>query len=346
MTMKRGRSSLLVVALAGGCGGNDGGMTDGGGSSTGTTATSSDTGETTVVDPTEDVDTGSSSTSGEAQHPAVAAFWAAFLAEDYGALDQVSADLDAAAAEMSDDPEVVLSAALAHLWRLAEFERDPDQGLSVQIGSSMAALAGLKAAKALAPEDPRIPCYLGLLMIDTGEAIGDQQMAAQGHAEIDAAIEGFPEFSLFCRMLEYGDAPRDSPEFQQAVDAMWTSLDLCYPMVDPSLPDVSSYLDQQTDQGIKRVCWNLVPKAMHNWEGYFLHAGDIIAKTGDVEVATVLYENAMLLDWDSWLHQDLIDQRLADVAARADSYQDADPANDAAVGSGRYSCTMCHGGST
>ncbi len=182
-------------------------------------------------------------------------------------------------------------------------------------------------------------------MINTGTAIGDDEMVAQGQAEVDASIDGFPEFSLFCRMLEHEGAEVDSPEFQEAVDAVWETLDLCFgEMVDREAPDLSPYLDQQTAEGPKRVCWNLTPKAVHNWQGFMIHAGDIIAKSGEVEAATVLYEQAELLDWDAWQHQELIQDRLSDVPGRAASYQDEDPMNDAEIGSGTYSCTMCHGG--
>jgi hypothetical protein len=345
-------AGLFAIAIA--CAGDDGSQ-EGDEDSSGAPATTHDggTASDTAVDTaadstTEAVDTGGSSSStggGAEQHPAVIAFWSAFLAEEYASLPDVIADLDAAATENPDDAEVVLIRAHAHLWRLGEFERDPDQGLAVQIESSMAAIESFTAAKALAPDDYRIPCWLGLALINTGTALGDDEMIAQGRAEVDASVEGFPEFSLFCRMLEYENAPYDSPEFQETVDAVWDTLDLCFgEMVDRDAPDLSPYLDQQTAEGNKRVCWNLTPKAVHNWQGFMIHAGDIIAKSGAVDAATVLYEDAELLDWETWQHQDLIDDRLADVAGRAASYQDGDPMNDAEIGSGTYSCTMCHGG--
>lgn len=80
---------------------------------------------------------------------------------------------------------------------------------------------------------------------------------------------------------------------------------------------VATLLGSHVHEGL----WNLTPKALHNWQGFMIHAGDIIAKSGDVDA-----------------------DRLADVAARAASYADADPMNDAEIGSGPYSCTMCHGG--
>ncbi|MBK6922481.1 MAG: hypothetical protein IPH07_34140 [Deltaproteobacteria bacterium] len=292
-------------------------------------------------------DSGTSSGSdsgGVEQHPAVAAFWVAFLAEDYAAVPELIAQLDAAALEHPDDPEIALIRAHANLWRLAEFERDPGQGGAVQAMSAMAAIEAFTTARALAPDDGRIPCWLGIVEINTGTVIGDAAMIAQGHADVDASVESFPEFSLFCRMLEYENEPYDSAEFQLAVDALWQTLDLCFgESVDRQAPELSAYLDQQTDAGPKRVCWNLHPKAVHNWQGFLLHAGDVIAKTGDAEVASILYEDAQLLDWRSWPHQDLVDERLADVVDRAASYADADPMNDAEIGSGVYNCAMCHG---
>lgn len=356
MLSSRWRGSILgLFAIA--CGADPGppAATSAAGSSGGSTtlATSSGHVDTTVgseasADASTDAaasSSGSSDGGGVAQHPAVAAFWVAFLAEDYAALPELTAGLDAAAMEQPDDPEIALIRAHAHLWRLAEFERDPSQGGAVQAMSAMAAIAAFGTARELAPDDARIPCWLGIVEINTGTVIGDAAMIAQGHADVDASVEGFPEFSLFCRMLEHENDPYDSPEFALAVDALWQTLDLCYDeAVDRTAPELSGYLDQQTEEGSKRVCWNLHPKAVHNWQGFLLHAGDVIAKSGDAEVAAILYEDALLLDWRSWQHQDLIEDRLAEVVDRAASYADADPTNDAEIGSGIYNCAMCHGG--
>jgi hypothetical protein len=331
------KSSILIATVLA-CGNDGGAAQDDESSSAATTSGATTSGEAS----THAADESSGTTAAEPQHPAVAAFWAAFLAEDYAGLGDVIADLDAAIDESPDDPEIVLIRAHAHLWRLAEWTRDPMQDPTLQIVSAMAALESFTHARELSPDDGRIPCWLGVMEVNTGKVLGDDTMIAQGKADIDAAVDAFPEFALFCRMLVNEGEPYDSPEFQQAVDDVWTTLDACEGApVDRDHPMLS--LDGMTMTGDTRVCWNLVPKAVHNWQGFFLHAGDILAKSGDVDVATVLYQDAMALDYDTWAHVELIDTRLADVAGRAASYSDADPDNDAQIGAPELACTMCHG---
>jgi hypothetical protein len=330
---------LLVLALAGGCSDPASDAPD---ESESTAAASTSSASTSLATSESESTAADTTTGGEPQHPAANAFWTAFLAEDYAGLAQVIADLDAAVEESPDDPQLVLLRAHAHLWRLAEWARDPDQDPTLQIVSAMAATQSFAHARELSPDDFRIPCWLGVMKVNTGKVLGDDALIAEGKADVDTAVDGFPEFALFCRMLLNEGEPYDSPEFQQAVDDMWTTLDLCEGApVDREAPMLS--LDGMTMQGDTRVCWNLVPKAVHNWQGFFLHAGDIIAKSGDVDVATILYQDAMAIDWDSYAHADLIDARLADLPARAASYADADPSNDAEIGSDTFNCTMCHG---
>ena len=332
---------LLALVLACGCSDPDDGAQDEGDDESTAVASSSST-ATTALDTSSESGAADTSTGDEPQHPAANAFWTAFLAEDYAGLAQVIADLDAAVEESPDDPQLVLLRAHAHLWRLAEWARDPDQDPTLQIVSAMAATQSFTHARELSPDDLRIPCWLGVMKVNTGKVLGDDALISEGKADVDAAVDGFPEFALFCRMLLNEGEPYDSPEFQQAVDDVWTTLDLCEGApVDREAPMLS--LDGMTMQGDTRVCWNLVPKAVHNWQGFFLHAGDIIAKSGDADVATILYDDAMQLDWDSWAHAELIESRIADLPARVASYADADPDNDAQIGSDTFNCTMCHG---
>ena len=75
-----------------------------------------------------------------------------------------------------------------------------------------------------------------------------------------------------------------------------------------------------------------------------LGAGDLLAKAGDAQTAEVLYRNATIVDgYATWPFKDELTARLAGLDARVASYQDDDPANDAALAySGAKQCAYCH----
>ena len=89
----------------------------------------------------------------------------------------------------------------------------------------------------------------------------------------------------------------------------------------------------------------------HNVEGFFLIMGDHLAKSGDLDTARNLYENAVDLDGEqTWPHRALAEQRLVDLAelpawfsVEADESQQADPERVPIFG-GPYGCTVCHQG--
>jgi len=117
------------------------------------------------------------------------------------------------------------------------------------------------------------------------------------------------------------------------------------PKDDRANPDITKYLGQATDRGVKRACWN-DPIAPHNAEGFYLWVGDVLVKQGEVAQARIIYNNVKLIkEYPSWPYRSLLDDRLgADLDAKAALYRDADPANDPPIGgeSAGHPCTYCH----
>lgn len=279
----------------------------------------------------------------ETEHPAITAFWDAFHASDYEAIDGVIAEIDSARKATPNDPDLEFFSAHAHLWQLAEWSRAPERPEAGQVAAVREAVTGFRKAAALRPDDARVPCWLGLLELQTGRLFEDPEMMAQGVANLEYTTAAFPEFGHFCEILAYWDQPRDSPEFARAVEAGWNSIDVCLEApINRANPDVGPYLDQATLEGPRSVCWNGAA-APHNEEGYWLVMGDLFTRAGDAALARRMYDNARARDsYAGWPFKGLLEDRLNRLDERMAAFTDDDAANDPELLSSNSGCVLCH----
>jgi hypothetical protein len=274
---------------------------------------------------------------------AIAHFHAALAAEQFKELPVVLAELDAADAATPNDPSIVLARGLANVWGVAEVERDPAQASTIPARARQA-IASLTQAQQLRPNDPRVLGWLGANLMGAGAATHDPKLIAQGRQVLAAGVASDPEFNLFVEALVDQEAPASDPRFAAALEAYYRTLDLCIGgKLDRDAPDMTPYLGHATQTGSSRVCWN-VELAPHNFEGFFLHMGDALAKAGRTGAARVAYRDATLLpSYTTWPFHDLLAARLANVDARVALYTDADPSNDPPlVGETQELCATCH----
>lgn len=273
---------------------------------------------------------------------AVDGFWAAFVDEDYARLPSLIEELDVARSADPTDADLQFIYGHANLWRLAELAREANaQGEQPVLAA--AAIEGFREAIVLRPDDARIPCWTGLLELQTGRLFGDQELIDAGEANVQSTVDRFPEFGHFCRILAAWDAPRDSAEFATALEAGWASIDVCLDEpIDRANPDVQPFLDEATTEGPKRVCWN-IPNAPHNEEGYWLVIGDLFAKAGDAELARTMYHNATYRQsFETWRYRADLEGRLSDVDEIVAAFVDDDAGNDPVLGLPKAGCVMCH----
>lgn len=273
------------------------------------------------------------------------AFFEHFHASRYSRAPEAAAALDAAELANPGPGRRSLDRALSHLWHVVEFRRDPAQDPAA-LGAEAATLVPLfEAAQRDNPDDPRVGCFLGTNMVTAGQQTQDAALVQRGLAVIDAAVAAWPEFNLFCRALVYDNLPADDPDFQKAVEAFSDNVDVCMgEPLDRARPDITPYLNQATDRGRKRACWNdwIAP---HNAEGFYMHMGDVLVKAGRIEAARIAYRNVTLIrEYPSWPFKAALAERMnSDLDARAALYRDADPSNDPPVGAtGRLFCAYCH----
>jgi tetratricopeptide (TPR) repeat protein len=256
-------------------------------------------------------------------HPATAQLYAA-LAD--GAREARGAAIDAleqAVIDLPDEEQLHLLLGLAHLWRLAEPLPGEDD-LAIQLPSALAARDRLTRAYELCPTDHRIAAWLGPILVQFGRSLNDPATIEEGLAVLDRGIAAYPSFVLFSRLLIHADAPRDAPEFRDALGAVVDNIDAC--RATPADP----------------ACTNAtVP---HNREGAAVFLGDVLTKAGRRGEALAAYRDALEgPDFATWSFQPLLRERIDQIDTRLALYADADPANDPdAAWRSDVQCALCH----
>lgn len=259
-------------------------------------------------------------------HAATKAFRAALAEGDRGSRAAAVDQLDAAVTEHPEEAELALLLGLAQLWRVAE-PLESDQAVFVQ--SALAAREHLARAYELCPTDHRIPAWLGPVLVNMGRALQNQDIIDEGLAVLQKGIDHYPSFVLFSKVLVYADEPADSPDFQNAVDAVYANVDDC------SAEDGGLTNDPACNNGAA------VP---HNLEGSAVFLGDVFAKSGRKSDAMSFYKSAeQSEDYASWDWHDLLADRMETLDARVAAYGTSSAADDpdAAWTSG-YQCAICH----
>lgn len=260
------------------------------------------------------------------KHAATKAFREALASGDRESRAAAIEQLDAAVTEHPEEAELALLLGLAQLWRVAE-PLDSDQAVFVQ--SALAAREHLARAYELCPTDHRIPAWLGPVLVNMGRALNNQETIDEGLAVLQKGIDNYPSFVLFSKVLVYANEPADSPDFQNAVDAVYANIDYC----------------SDADGGlINDPACNNGPAVHHNLEGSTVFLGDVFAKAGRKSDALSFYKSAQQSeDYASWDWQDLLEGRIDTLDARVAAYATSDPADDPdAAWTSSYQCAICH----
>jgi hypothetical protein len=273
-------------------------------------------------------------------------FESALSAGNYAALPDVIEALTQAYLRAPHDPTLALYVGHAHFWRVAERARNAEPRATVT-DDLLVAERYFTQAKLLRPEDYRILGWLGSVKLSLGNVHDDQHWVREGYFMLEDGVTAFGEFNLFSKSYVLSIVPRDHPRFEEAVDAMWRSVESCDAGgLDREHPDFAPYFRASASVsllGPKRVCHNL-PKAPHNFEGFFLHCGDVLVKAGKPALARVMYENARLEpSFTSWPYRDVLEERIRSAESRALGFAAKDAADwPEMMVTSRLACSGCH----
>ena len=270
-------------------------------------------------------------------------FWDAFYGARYDQLPEVLKLLTAAYLENPRDPQITLYLAHSHLWAISErsrrMERDPRITDHLILADKY-----FTEAYRLNPGDVRILGLGASVKLALGRIHQDEKLTREGYFMLLRAIEGYPEFNYFTASFVLSNLPSDSERFKEAVEYAWRNLDVCTDRrLDRKNLDYTPFMGLETITGAKRVCWS-TPLVPHNFEGFFLHMGDVLTKQGDLEMARRAYETAMLSEsYQSWRFKSVLEARLANIEENARRFQQNDPNDQPEIMfNSSYACAACH----
>jgi hypothetical protein len=285
---------------------------------------------------------------------AIERFWTIYQGNDYAAIPEVQADLQAALQRDPNDATLYALLGATHFWHIGEYTRDPKPDPNA-LQQDMPTAAQL-FQKALDLDyngrrligyinDDHLPGYLGITTVHVGQMSNDPSIVAQGDQVLDYAVYQFPEFNNFNRWAAHNNDPKDSATYKNALDSLWQGLDACVGgSIDRTNPDVGPYLKLQTSVGRKKACWSEGDLAPHSFEGYMLNLGNGLVKAGQVDVARIVYANARYANnYATWPYRQVLEAIAAsDLNARAALYADNDSTNDPPLSVPNRSCVYCH----
>lgn len=231
----------------------------------------------------------------------------------------------------------------SHLWAVSERSHLPENDPRITDHLILADKYFTEASR-LNPSDARIPGWSASVKLALGSVHQDEKVTRQGYFMLLRAVKGFPEFNYFTASFVLSNQPSQSKRFKEAVEYAWRNLDVCRGQtVDRKNLDLSPFMGLETTTGPKRVCWS-TPLVPHNFEGFFLHMGDVLTKQEDIETARSVYETAKLSKtYESWHFKSVLEARLGNLEENARRFQNNAP-NDQPemVFRSPYSCTGCH----
>lgn len=270
-------------------------------------------------------------------------FWDNLHAGRYDQLPEGLYLLTAAYLETPRDPQIALLLAHAHLWKVSERFREPEQSPRIT-DHLILAEKYFAEARRLHPEDHRILGWLGGVKLALGRIHQDERLTREGYFMLQDAIRLFPEFNYFSAGYVMSGLPTDDERFQEGVEDMWKTLDVCAgETIARRNPDYSRFMALETTTGPKRVCWNS-RIAPHNFESFFLNMGDMLVKNGEVDTAKKIYQIAKLSkDYPSWKYRSILEERIVKAEERAHRFKETDPGKHPEIMFGSsYACMACH----
>jgi hypothetical protein len=266
-----------------------------------------------------------------------AAFWEVLLGDDESDANQVkSLTLLAKATNKNrKDGRSPFLCGMMHFYRYGLFLKGTGEPTAASRAEIDAAMDAFDVAEPRLWDgtsgDSRAPGFVAAARFVQGYAHGRDDLMNAAFADLQAAVDLNAFFNVFDLITVIQILPASDPRWQQAYDEVITYVED---------PETLACVGEQPE-----LCAN-AGFAVHNVGGSLLLFGDVYAKAGNAERASLWYGLAKAVGSspDSpWAFQALADQRVLDVDARVARYLDGDPSNDdPIVGFREENCVVCH----
>lgn len=276
-------------------------------------------------------------------------FWEQFHQGNIDNAEQIISKLERQYQQDSTNLVATAHLGFARFWLISEGMRSrvPVPGEEIP-GHIAGAYKYFKKAYQLNPNDKRVLGFLADAEMAYAGITQSQELLQQGYAKGLESISAWPQFNKFTIGIPFTAFPAQSPQFIQALDWQWTTLEDCYTAsVDRSNPAIEALISQDLsghNLGKKRACYNswIAP---HNIEGYFLNMGDMIVKTGDAVTAQKIYGLVKASpNYKSWPFKEVLEKRIQNAERNTRIFNDntQQGVDNVIIGNSGYNCSSCH----
>lgn len=267
-------------------------------------------------------------------------FWTSLEDAQYERLPEVLTELTAVYYENPAQPKIALWLGLAHLWRLAERERLPRPDPRITEHAVLAEKFLAEAAQ-LAPNDPRVPGFLGSAQLAVARIHADERHKRRGYFTLRNALTRYPEFNYFAAGYALSRLPRHEPRYQEALGYMWKTFEICRGLTQEDV-DAGRLTVTSHAAPAHGVCTNM-PQVPHGLEGFVLNMGDMLVKNGEIDRAQKIYAFARTSSgYAQWRHKAVLERHAATAAERAAAFAGPLAGQPTMMIESRLSCVGCH----
>lgn len=274
-------------------------------------------------------------------------FWEQFHSGNVTNVMEVISRLEKQYREDSTNLIAAAHLGFAHFWLMAEGIRSgvPVDNLPQRVAK---AYGYFTKAYQLNPNDKRVLGFLADAEMAYAGIIQSGQLQQQGYTKALQSINAWPEFNKFTVGTTFSGFPPQSELFNASLEWQWTTLEDCYTSpIDRSNPNIRQFLNRDMsghNPGRDRACYNswIAP---HNIEGYFLHMGDMIIKTGDYQTAIKIYELAKASpDYNTWAFKPILEKRILHAQRNTQTFLDNNQQgiDNTIISASASSCMSCH----
>jgi len=278
-------------------------------------------------------------------------FWKHFHEGNYDSIPQILNRLKEAYLENPNNPTIAAHIGFTHAWAGSERIRVKDLRPDIIDHYSLAAQYFEDAYK-LNPKDIRLKGFHGDFLMASAGIANNKQQATKGYFEAKSVAKQWPEWGDFTLSYVLSLSNKNDRLFKESIDLMWhnTEACVCDKKLDREHFDMVPYyklLETDLKEKNRRACWNswIAP---HNIEGFFIHFGDILVKSGDWKKGLMMYENAKKSrDYATYPYKELLENRIKNAKANTqnfNNYGQSQPKNSNKVLmiDSEMSCMGCH----
>lgn len=277
-------------------------------------------------------------------------FWTNFHEGNYDSIPQILHLLKAAYIENPNNATLAAHIGFTHAWALSERIRLKESSANI-IDHAALATKYFEDAKRLDPKDVRLKGFHGDFLMSEGSIAKDKKKITKGYFEAKSVTKQWPEWGDFTLSYPLSLSSKTDKRFQESIDLMWHNADVCAcEKVDRNALDWRKYytlLEGDLTEKNKRACWNtwITP---HNLEGFFIHFGDILIKSGDLEKGLMMYQNVKLVpEYENYPYKAFLEHRIKNAKQNLKRFNQSievayGNSNQVLMINSEISCMGCH----